>query len=229
MKKLTIILCCVAMMFCVIPKVDAADQKYGITVAESDWTAKTGGGYYINQVYSITKTNGAGYVYLTLLENLNVKITQVVASDAFEIVGDYVAVENGRVYVLKTKSGAAINGTKTELMTVVADIVDPKNKSCDLSYAPLDTNCSNINGKYFDNNGKLVTEDEYKKACEGTTPTNPENPGDDPNDPSGPNNSNNPKNPQTGSVIPYIAIGGGLAAIAGVYFVSRKSNKMYKI
>ena len=54
------------------------------------------------------------------------------------------------------------------------------------------------------------------EACEGYTPSE-SNPTDVPN------------SPDTGSVVPYVAIGGGLVAIAAVYLYSRKSNKVYKI
>ncbi len=237
MKRLTIILSLIAMMFCIVPiKVEAdvrttKGTKYGdITVDESAWTSKPGGGYYITQEYTVTKTNASGYVFIAFTEDLNVKITNVVTDGAFEKVGDFVDTKidgfNARVYVFKLKSGTSINGA-TKLATVTADIVDPSNKSCVLNYSPLGTTCTNSYEKYFDDKGKLVTEDEYKAACEsgGTPSTNP--PDDEPNTPPAENPSGD--NPQTGSVIPYIAIGGGLAAIAGVYFISRKSNKMYRI
>lgn len=232
MKKLISLLSLIAMMFVVVPvgavakSSSSAGTMYGtINVEESDWIQKSDkSGYYITQKYTVTKTNASGYVYIAFLETLNVKITQVVDDGAFEIVGDYVTTQqdgyNARVYVFKLRSGTSIN-KETELATVMAEIVDPNNKNCNLSYAPLSTQCSNVNGKYFDNNGKLVTEDEYKAACEGTNPVNPSNPDDEPN--------NKPDNPQTGNVVPYIAIAGGLAAIAGVYFISKKSNKIYKI
>ena len=53
----------------------------------------------------------------------------------------------------------------------------------------------------------------YEEVCEGVTPDEPDV----------------PDTPNTGNPIPYIAVGGGLIAIAGVYFYSRKSNRMYKI
>ena len=68
--------------------------------------------------------------------------------------------------------------------------------------------------KYFDNNYKEVTETEFEEACNGKTP---------------PVDTDVPNSPDTGSVIPYIAVGGGLVAIAGVYLYSRKANKVYKI
>ncbi len=67
-----------------------------------------------------------------------------------------------------------------------------------------------------------ITETEYKEICEGYVP-------DDPTDPDEPLPPDIPENPKSGSVIPYVAVGGGLIAIAGLYLFSRKSNKMYRL
>lgn len=224
MKKVNFIFSVMAALLLFIPGVDAKEMKqkqstntrdYGtITVMETDgWEEKTGGGYYINQEYSVTKTNKAGYVYIEFLETKNVKVTSVLPESSFEIAKGPIKTSTGVVYVFKLKSGTSISA-KTKLATVTADIVDANDKSCNLSFSPLGTVCSNDNGIYFDKNGKEVTEDEYKASCEGV-----------PVEPDEPNNVN----PPTGSVIPYVAVLGGLASIAGVYFFSKKSNKMYKI
>lgn len=221
MKNLKILVSVIAVLFMFMPVVNAKDMKqksssnsrdYGtITVMETDgWEEKTGGGYYINQEYSVTKTNGAGYVYIEFLETKNVKVTSVLPESAFQIVKGPIKTSTGVVYVFKLKAGTSIS-TKTKLATVTADIVDPSDKSCNLSYSPLGTVCSNDNGVYFDKTGKEVTEEEYKTSCEGVS------------------EPDEPNNPSTGSVVPYVAVLGGLVAICGVYAFSKKSNKMYRI
>ena len=66
----------------------------------------------------------------------------------------------------------------------------------------------------LDDNGNAISEEEYNQVCGNTT-----TPGD----------NNDVPSPETGSVVPYIAIGGGLLAIVAVYFFSKRSNKVYKI
>ena len=89
---------------------------------------------------------------------------------------------------------------------------------CKISYSPLGVSCITLEDKsgntiYLDKNGNSITKEQYTEVCEGGTPTEPDV----------------PDTPNTGNPIPYIAVGGGLVALAGVYFYSRKSNKMYKI
>lgn len=224
MKKIFMLLCLVSMMFATLPvNVSAApmDTTYQTeieTVKDSsgnEWHTTSDGGKMILKDFYVNKTNASGYVYMAFRETLNVKIRSVLVDDAFEQVGDYIPIENGRAYIFKLKNGTSIS-KKTKLAQVSADIVDPTDTECKLDYNPYSTNCSNTNGKYFDDKGALVTEEEYNAACDGVTPPNEDKPNDVPNS-------------QTGSVIPYVAIGGGLLAIAGVYFVSKKSNKMYKL
>ena len=220
MKKLSVILSFIVLLaFLVMPNmVNAAETSrqntiYGtVTIDESEWT-ESGDTYSITQVYYITKSSE--YVYFNIKPVLNVNNVEIIASSRAYSIVSKTTLDDGSVNVLmKATNGTGINGTKTELFTVIAKIVDPSKLECDLSYSPLSVACAVIDNNYFDDNGKKVTEEVYNQACNGYVPDEPIE--DEPN-------------PETGSVIPYIAVGGGLIAIAGVYLYSRKSNKMYKI
>lgn len=168
------------------------------------------------EIYYITKTNSAGYVALTFKPVANVsKITFSGTGSAFEVVGTPAQNSDGGITViLKTKSGSAINGTETEAVTIMATLVDPS-ANCRVTVIPEGTNCAPVGNAYFDKSGKVVSESEYNATCKDASTTTPETP--------------DVPNPQTGSYVPYIAVGAGLIAIAGVYFYSKKSNKMYRI
>ncbi len=210
MKRFLLMVSLIVAMLVVMPNVKAADAYYNVSYDQSEWTKKDDGSYYINKIYYVEKTVN-GYVYLKLIETNNVKITASLAGSNFTIVNE-TREENGISYLLKVKDGVNVSG-KTEAITVTADIVDASKKECQLDYSPLGLSCMTIDDHYFDKDSKEVTEEEAQASCEGVTPSNP----------------NDVPSPDTGSVIPYIAIGGGLVAIAGVYLYSRKSNKVYKI
>ena len=233
MKKFLILCSLVLLMVVVAPlRVKAADI-YGTELKESEgWLTKPDGSKYISQTYSITKVVN-GYVYYTLNEIKNVKIDinsiQTSLNNNFELVSVSKVetmvndVEVSAVEVLvKPKDGYKVSG-KTELFTVLADIVDPNIQDelkCSLTYTPLVlNNCSQVGDHYFNDKGVEVSKEDFDKACSGQ-PSNPSDvPGDDvPDEPAA-----------TGPVIPYIAVGLGLVAIGGLYFYSRKSNKMFKI
>lgn len=222
MKKLTIILSVIGLLLMVSPmKASAEEMKqamentnpnlYGtLTVMESSsWETKPEGGKFITAVAYVTKTVG-GYVYLDLTETTNVKIDKILPSASFELVKDETTATGRRVLF---KAKGTVNA-RTEVFTLTADIVDPTlHQECRISYAPLGVSCIKLEDKsgntlYLDKNGNSVTKEQYDEVCEGTTV---------------------PDTPNTGNPIPYIAVCGGLIAIAGVYFYSRKSNKMYKI
>lgn len=63
--------------------------------------------------------------------------------------------------------------------------------------------CKVVNGKYYGKSGTEVTEAVYNSECVS--------------------------NPQTGSFLPYVVIAAGIALAVGVFTVSRKNNKLYKI
>lgn len=195
-------------------EVNKADgTMYGtIRVMESDgWETNSDGGKYINQTYYVSKVNSAGYVYIKLTESYNVEIANQMASSSFDIISQTES-NDGIIYLLKLKSGTSIN-TETELFTVVANIKDPTDTKCSLTYSPLSMSCIVIDNKYYDADGKEISQEEYAAACEGVTPPKEEE----------------IEPPATGSYVPYVAVGGGLAAIVVVYLYSKKSNKMYKL
>ena len=225
MKKLTIILSVIGLLLMSMPmNASAAATKqvynstvryYGtLTVMESEgWEDKPGGGKFITQVAYVTETVG-GYVYLDIVQTTNTKIDKILPSASFELISNEDTATGKRV-LLKAKGN--VSG-KTELLTLTADIVDPSLRECKISYSPLGVSCITLEDKsgntiYLDKNGNSITKEQYTEVCEGGTPTDPDV----------------PDTPNTGNPIPYIAVGGGLLALAGVYFYSRKSNKMYKI
>ena len=219
MKKFVLLIGFIAMVVAFMPLNVSAQSSntewYGTMSWEelkqdnSSWIPKSdGSGYYIRQDYSITKTSDGGYVYIEFEEKNNVKVSDKEIGGAFDLVYE-TKTTNGVAYLLKTKDGQAINGVETSLISVIADIVDVEVLECALNPRPLSPNCAKIGDTYLDNTGKEISASEYAAACESK-----------PND---------VPTPETGSVIPYIAIGGGLVAIALVYFYSRRSNKMYKL
>ncbi len=219
MKRFLVMLSLIMFMLVFIPTIArAADATYNVSVEQSEWQKKPDGGYYISKTFYVDKTVN-GYVYLELVETYNVEITvgSEVAGSSFELLS-VTPSDNGVIYLLKAKDGVTVNG-KTEALTVLANITDPnttQDPKCELDYNPLGLSCATVGEYHFDNNGNSVSEELQQQACEGVgTPTTPD--------------TDVPDSPKTGSVVPYIAIGGGLIAIAGVYLYSRKSNKVYKI
>jgi hypothetical protein len=196
---------------------------YGtITVEEPDsgWSGSEATGFSVTQTYTITKSKSE-YLYFTLLPTNNVSDLVVLASSGFSTVVNVKNSDGSVSIILKTNNDQPVS-SKTEIFTVTAKIVDPSKKECKIDYMPGSLQCLELNGNYFDKNGKKITETEYKEICEGYVP-------DDPTDPDEPLPPDIPENPKSGSVIPYVAVGGGLIAIAGLYLFSRKSNKMYRL
>ncbi len=215
MKKFLLMFSVIVAMMVIMPNVKAADAYYNVSVEQSEWKQKDDGTYYITKTFYVEKTVG-GYVYLSLIETYNVDIKSELEGSNFQLLGKRTT-DDGMMYLLKLKDGVTING-KTEVITVTADIIDPtteENPKCQLDYSPMGLSCLEFEGHYFDTKGNEVSAEDYTAACSGT-PTTPSNP-------------NDVESPDTGSVIPYIAVGGGLIAIAGLYLYSRRSNKVYKI
>ena len=145
------------------------------------------------------------YIVKTLLENTDEN--QCIGNPAFDT-QDYV--------FLESTSGIS-SGERVLLFTVITRDLEGADEECELSLVPQNLNCNtNIDGYYFDNDGNSITAQEYAEVCGNTTPVDPDDPNDIPNS-------------QTGSVVPYVAIGGGILAVVVVYLFSRKSNKVYKI
>ena len=63
--------------------------------------------------------------------------------------------------------------------------------------------CKVVDGKYYGKDGSEVTADVYAEQCVS--------------------------NPQTGSFVPYVVIIAGIALAVGVFTISRKNTKLYKI
>ncbi len=224
MKKFLLLMSIILMGFVFVPKTYAA-ELYGLTLEETTWQDKPNGGKYFTQTYYVTSTT-KGYVYLNLLEVNNVQVDMsnigAAVGSSFDLVyasRTNITDNNGTVsaveLLFKVKDGVTLNG-KTELFTVAADILDPSKKECSLAHSPLTfNNCMVVGNHYFNDEWVEVSEEEYHKVCDNVTPTTP------PDDV--------PDNAQTGSVVPYIAIGLGIVAIGALYLYSKKSNKMFKI
>ena len=213
MKRFLVMLSLVVASIIFIPNV-YADRYYNITVEESEWQTSQDGQVVENATYYVDKTIG-GYVYFEIIEDKNVKVdpnpNNIVTGPNFDKISAQ-KTDNGMLVLFKAKDGVTIN-SKTEVFTILVSIVDPSIKECKLNFSPYGLSCAQIEGHYFDANGNEVTAEQQAASCEGYVAEEPDV----------------PNSPQTGSVIPYIAIGGGLAAIALVYLYSRRSNKVYKI
>lgn len=188
---------------------DLAIGQYG-TIAKGDFTWRYSNEEAKEKTWTISFSTNKAFIYLSLvpqsltIDSVNVEGTGFALADQ-DSIGDGMA----GVLIQNTNSSAA-----TVTITVIT--TDTSDKGCMLSISPMNLNCSvNIPGFYFDDNGNEITEEEYNTVCGNATP-NPDVPNDVPNS-------------ETGSVVPYVAIGGGMLAIAIVYIVSRKSNKVYKI
>ena len=160
------------------------------------------------KTWTISFVTSHQYIYFSLIPDA-LDIDSVVVSGTGFALLDQANAGDGMVDVMIE---SANNGGGEVTITVIT--YDNADEGCQLSVSPLNLDCSvQVSGLYFDNSGNVITADEYAEVCGNVTP-------DDPND---------VPNSQTGSVIPYIAIGGGLVAIALVYFISKKANKVYKI
>lgn len=213
MKKIFNILFLVALFACVMPMRTLADTKkdsFSTTFGTIDWEIKDESTETKSKTWVFYITPNDNYKSLqaelapTNLTNLN-----PVASSNF-LIADKKDETGGRVMltlVVNNPTGLQ-KGVKTEIMTVTTNYTSTENCTLALSLGTI--SCQQIGSLYIDNNGASVSEEDYKKACGTSEPEKPDN-------------------PQTGSVIPYIAVGGGMIAIAGVYLYSRKSNKIYKI
>ena len=161
--------------------------------------------------FSLTAKSDLNSIYITLVPNA-LEIQTVTAGNKF------LKVSKSNTNILLTANNGAMKSGSTELLfTVVTK--DTAKEGCNLSVSPKTTTCVTVEDSYLDKEGKLVDKAKYDEVCNGVTPSTPtDDPGQDV-----------PNSPDTGSVIPYLAIGGGLVAIAGVYLYSRRSNKVYKI
>lgn len=149
-------------------------------------------------------TRSSGYIYMQFAIN-NLKDVDFIPGSNITVVSKNMQ-DGNLTLLLKTTNNAAIT-SKTLIGTAYGYPIDTAT-GCTLNPVPLTLSCANLNNLFFDKNGKVVTETEFAAVCSST------NPGED---------------VETGSAIPYVAVMGGLIAIAGVYLYSRKTNKMYKL
>ena len=177
-----------------------------IAAGDASWTYSDEEAGEKTWTFNITVNNSDSYVYFTLVPSF-VSIESVSSS------GDYLlAARNQDGENLDVLFEPAGTGNHLRVTVITTDTGD---EGCLLDISPLSLNCSvDIPGYYFDDNGNAISEEEYNQVCGNAT--TPEDPNDVPS-------------PETGSVVPYIAIGGSLLAIVAVYFFSKRSNKVYKI
>lgn len=235
MKRITVMLAIVLMLFYSLPinvkaattyvkegntyksSSDISMGKYGtVKAGDATYTYTDEGEGIKTWTFYLTAGQDLDYVWLDLLP-VALEIQSVRAGDRFNKLSS----SNDKLLLEVKNSGSVKKGDRVLLFTVITK--DTATTGCTLSWTPqyIDP-CTTADGNYFDKSGKRVSEEEYKASCEAqpSTPNDPVMPPDDPND---------IPNSDTGSVIPYVAIAGGLIAIAGVYMYSKKANKMYKL
>ena len=235
MKKITVILVTIMTMLYVIPmKVSAEELSTDFTDSDGDGvyesTSAISAGRYGNfaagdityeytegsneertwSFYLTVGSNNFDYVYM-LITPTNVSIDSVTTDTSSFLALNSIPETGGTL--LYEVAGNLEAGDRVLLYQIIT--TNTSDEDCQITVSPGELNCSvNIPGIYFDNNGNVISEEEYQEVCGNTTPDNPDD---------------IPNSPETGSVVPYVAIGGGLLAIVVVYLFSRKSNKVYKI
>ncbi len=161
------------------------------------------------------------------LELKNLTIKSQVANSPWENlkVTDGQATGEITKHTLTVSSATPVKGTKQKIVTMVFEAKEgtTKDSECYIKYEPCaDENgqftclnqrevtpptetykCKNVNGTYYDNNGKVVTETEYNAACV--------------------------TNPKTGNFLPYVVVGAGIIIAISVFAITRKNNRLYKI
>ena len=183
--------------------------RYGtIAAGDASWTYSDEAEG--EKTWTFSFSTSSSYIYFQLVPT------------SVDIEGISVNTSNGFMYISQPQISGGIqpvliqsaNSSATTL-TVTVITTDTADTGCMLDVSPQELSCTVVNGLYFDDDGNNVTAEQYNEICGGAT-----TPNDGPND---------IPNSETGSVVPYIAIGGGLVAIVAVYLISRKSNKVYKI
>lgn len=120
-------------------------------------------------------------------------------------------------YEVAFTSTQAASGSVVTIGSVVIDVKKAAvTDNCDFSYTPCvgsscfdkviieeKYTCKIVNGTYYGKNGNVVTEEVYNAECV--------------------------TNPQTGNFVPYALIAAGIALAIGVFTISRKNTKLYKI
>ncbi len=194
---------------------DISAGQYG-TIAKGDYTWRYSNTEKKEKTWTISFDTTKPFIYIALVPSY-LSIDSVKVSGTGFALASQKAIEGGSTGLLIENT----NKSSAEL-TITVITTDTSDEGCILNVSPLNLNCSvSISGFYFDNDGNAISETEYNEVCGNTTPGNPDqNPNDVPND---------VPNSETGSVIPYVAIGGGLLGMAVLFMISRKSNKVFKI
>lgn len=230
MKKLTIILSVIGLLLMSMPMNASAasfkDDGSGNFCNDADISAGKYGTFKAGDVcykytdsangikewtYRLTTKTNVKTIYLEVQPSSSIEIQSIKAGSGLLKADDTKTSTGNALLLFATNSNGINSGEKVTLFTVVTK--DLATEGCYLNVSPLNPACQVIANTYLDKNGNIITKEQYEEVCEGVTPTDPDV----------------PDTPNTGNPIPYIAVGGGLVALAGVYFYSRKSNKMYKI
>lgn len=230
MKKLTIILSVIGLLLAVLPMNASAagfkDDGSGNFCNDADISAGRYGTFKAGDVcykytdsangikewtYRLTTKTNVKTVYLEVQPSSSIEIQSITAGSGILKADDTKTSTGNSLFLLTANSNGINSGETVTLFKVVTK--DLATEGCYLNISPLNPACQVIANTYLDKNGNVITKEQYAEVCEGITPGDPDI----------------PDTPNTGNPIPYIAVGGGLIAIAGVYFYSRKSNKMYKI
>ena len=102
-------------------------------------------------------------------------------------------------------------GTRKIVASITLTVADstPSTDTCKITLGkteePENPKCQIVDDTYYDANGNEVSEEAYNAAC--TTA----------------------ENPQTGSFLPYTLIIVGIALAGGLYYITKKNNKMYQV
>lgn len=230
MKKITIILSVIGLLLAFVPMNASAagfqDDGSGNFCNDADISGGQYGTFKKGDVcykytdsangikewtYRLTTKSNLKTIYLEVQPSSSIEIQSIKAGSGLLKADDTKTSTGNSILLLSANSNGINSGEKVTLFTVVTK--DLATEGCYLNVSPLSTGCQVIANTYFDKNGNIITEEQYNEVCGGKGPEEPDI----------------PDTPNTGNPIPYIAVGGGLIAIAGVYFYSKKSNKMYKI
>lgn len=228
MKKLVVMLCMIGVLLTIVPTkvnavIDFKSDGNGNFCTTADITIYDAGTIksgefcykYTDQekgikewTINITPKSGTKFIYVGLQPSDSLTVDSVKPGSDFLLANEKKETA-GTYYLLRATSENGLAAKSTVLFKVTT--TDKSTEGCYLNIAaPRKPQCTQIGEYYFDNKGNAVTKDDYDKVCSGTTP-------------------NVPNTPNTGISFPAIAVGCGLVALAGVYFSSRKSKKIFKI
>ncbi len=112
-------------------------------------------------------------------------------------------------------SGAELDWEIANRQTLASGAIEVTVRSADGS--PKEWNDNLFNYSYTDS-GTIDCKVSYSLKSADTTPTTPDEPEKEPE-----------KNPQTGSTLPYIALGAIVLVATGAYLATKNKSKMYKL